>query len=132
MTSLALPRDAMRTTTPPIAAAARLASIDAVRGLVMVIMLLDHVRDTLGTHWVVGDPMDARLVAPALFFGRTLASLCAPTFIALTGLSAWLYGQTHSRAETSRFLLTRGLFLMLLEVTLVGLAWSAQFPPQTL
>ncbi len=85
------------------AAAARLASIDAVRGLVMVIMLLDHVRDTLGTHWVVGDPMDARLVAPALFFGRTLASLCAPTFIALTGLSAWLYGQTHSRAETSRF-----------------------------
>ncbi|QXT37879.1 DUF1624 domain-containing protein [Sphingomonas sanguinis] len=98
----------------------------------MVIMLLDHVRDTLGTHWLVGDPMDARLVAPALFFGRTLASLCAPTFILLTGLSAWLYGQTHSRAETSRFLLTRGLFLMLLEVTLVGFAWSAQFPPQTL
>ncbi|KTT95501.1 membrane protein [Sphingomonas yabuuchiae] len=114
------------------ATAARLASIDAVRGLVMVIMLLDHVRDTLGTHWFVGDPMDARLVAPALFFSRTLASLCAPTFIALTGLSAWLYGQTHSRAETSRFLLTRGLFLMLLEVTLVGFAWSAQFPPQTI
>lgn len=132
MTSLTLPHGAMRTTTPPVAAAARLASIDAVRGLVMVIMLLDHVRDTLGTHWLVGDPMDARLVAPALFFGRTLASLCAPTFIALTGLSAWLYGQTHSRAETSRFLLTRGLFLMLLEVTLVGFAWSAQFPPQIL
>lgn len=132
MTSLTLPRDAVRTTTPPIAAAARLASIDAVRGLVMVIMLLDHVRDTLGTHWLVGDPMDARLVAPALFFSRTLASLCAPTFIALTGLSAWLYGQTHSPAQTSRFLLTRGLFLMLLEVTLVGFAWSAQFPPQTL
>lgn len=132
MTSLTLPRDAVRTAVPPMAATARLASIDAVRGLVMVIMLLDHVRDTLGTHWVVGDPMDARLVAPALFFSRTLASLCAPTFIALTGLSAWLYGQTHSRAETSRFLLTRGLFLMLLEVTLVGFAWSAQFPPQTL
>ncbi len=132
MTSLTLPRDAVRTAVPPMAATARLASIDAVRGLVMVIMLLDHVRDTLGTHWVVGDPMDARLVAPALFFSRTLASLCAPTFIALTGLSAWLYGQTHSRAETSRFLLTRGLFLMLLEVTLVGFAWSAQFSPQTL
>ncbi|MFN3775667.1 DUF1624 domain-containing protein [Sphingomonas parapaucimobilis] len=132
MTSLTLPHDAVRRATPPVAAAARLASIDAVRGLVMVIMLLDHVRDTLGTHWLVGDPMDARLVVPALFFSRTLASLCAPTFIALTGLSAWLYGQTHSRAETSRFLLTRGLFLMLLELTLVGFAWSAQFPPQTI
>lgn len=132
MTSLTLPRDAVRSSTPPIAATARLASIDAVRGLVMVIMLLDHVRDTFCTHWVVGDPMDARLVAPALFFSRTLASLCAPTFILLTGLSAWLYGQTHSRAETSRYLLTRGLFLMLLEVTLVGFGWSAQFPPQTI
>ncbi len=99
MTSLTLPHDAVRRATPPVAAAARLASIDAVRGLVMVIMLLDHVRDTLGTHWLVGDPMDARLVAPALFFSRTLAALCAPTFIALTGLSAWLYGQTHSRAR---------------------------------
>ncbi|WP_294311094.1 DUF1624 domain-containing protein [uncultured Sphingomonas sp.] len=132
MTSLTLSRDAVHRAAPPVTAAARLASIDAVRGLVMVIMLLDHVRDTLCTHWAVGDPMDARLVAPALFFSRTLASLCAPTFIALTGLSAWLYGQTHSRAETSRFLLTRGLFLMLLEVTLVGFAWSAQFPPQTI
>ncbi|WP_230483899.1 DUF1624 domain-containing protein [Sphingomonas sp. Leaf21] len=132
MTGLALPLDASRTTTPPAAATARLASIDAVRGLVMVIMLLDHVRDTFCTHWAVGDPMDARIVAPALFFSRTLAAICAPTFIALTGLSAWLYGQTHSRAETSRFLLTRGLFLMLLEVTLVGFAWSAKFPPETL
>ncbi len=88
------------------AAAARLASIDAVRRLVMVIMLLDHVRDTLGTHWVVGRPDGRAPRCACLFFGRTLASLCAPTFIALTGLSAWLYGQTHSRAETSRFLLT--------------------------
>ena len=132
MTSLALPHDTARTITPPGAATDRLANIDAVRGLVMVIMLLDHVRDTFCTHWPVGDPMDARIVAPALFFSRTLASLCAPTFIALTGLSAFLYGRTHSRAETSRFLLTRGLFLMLLEVTLVSFAWSGQFPPQTL
>ncbi|WP_267435791.1 heparan-alpha-glucosaminide N-acetyltransferase domain-containing protein [Sphingomonas sp. GM_Shp_1] len=132
MTSLALPQSASRTIAPPAAATARLASIDAVRGLVMVIMLLDHVRDTFCTHWQVGDPMDARIVAPALFFSRTLASICAPTFIALTGLSAWLYGQTHSRAETSRFLLTRGAFLMLLEVTLVGFGWSAKFPPETI
>jgi uncharacterized membrane protein len=132
VTSLAIPHDAARTVARPGAATARLTGIDAVRGLVMVIMLLDHVRDTFCTHWQVGDPMDARIVAPALFFSRTLASLCAPTFIALTGLSAWLYGQTHSRAETSRFLLTRGLFLMLLEVTLVSFAWSGRLPPQTL
>ncbi|PTQ12695.1 hypothetical protein CLG96_00585 [Sphingomonas oleivorans] len=109
----------------------RLLSIDALRGLVMLFMLVDHVRETWYLHMQVTDPMNALTVAPDLFFTRLLSQLCAPVFVALTGLSAYLYGQSHSRAETSLFLLKRGAFLIFLELTFVGFAWSAQFPPQT-
>jgi len=109
----------------------RLASIDALRGLVMLFMLVDHVRETLYLHMQVGDPVDAQTVAPGLFFTRLLSTICAPAFVALTGLSAFLYGQSHSKYETSIFLLKRGFFLIFLELTFVGFAWSAQFPPQT-
>ncbi|MBM3104574.1 DUF1624 domain-containing protein [Pseudomonas sp. V1] len=111
---------------------ARLQSIDALRGLVMLLMLLDHVRETFFLHRQVSDPIDALNVAPELFFTRLLSALCAPVFIFLTGLSAWLYSQKHSRAETSVFLLKRGLFLVLLELTLVNLAWNGTLLPQTL
>ncbi|MFY8092465.1 MAG: DUF1624 domain-containing protein [Niveispirillum sp.] len=110
---------------------ARLVAIDALRGLVMVFMLVDHVRETWFLHMQVTDPVDTTTTDPALFFTRLLSTFCAPTFVALTGLSAWLYGQSHSKAETSMFLLKRGLFLIFLEVTFVGFAWSAQFPPTT-
>jgi len=111
------------------AANTRLIAIDALRGLVMLFMLVDHVRETWFLHMQVTDPVDANTVDPALFFTRLLSTFCAPTFVALTGLSAWLYGQSHSKAETSRFLLKRGLFLIFLELTFVGFAWTAQFPP---
>lgn len=109
----------------------RLLAIDALRGLVMLFMLLDHVRETFYIHLQVADPMDATTIAPALFFSRLTSQLCAPVFIALTGLSAYLYGQSHSPKETSLFLLKRGAFLIVLELTVVGFAWTAQFPPQT-
>ncbi|MEH3107623.1 MAG: heparan-alpha-glucosaminide N-acetyltransferase domain-containing protein [Sphingomonas fennica] len=109
----------------------RLTSIDALRGMVMVVMLLDHVRETCFLHMQVGDPMDARSVMPALFFTRLTSMICAPVFVALTGLSAWLYGQKHSRAEVSLFLVQRGAFLMLLELFFVGAAWSGRIVPQT-
>lgn len=110
---------------------ARLVAIDALRGLVMVFMLVDHVRETWFLHMQVTDPVDAATVDPALFFTRLLSTFCAPTFVALTGLSAWLYGQSHTKAEVSSFLVKRGLFLIFLELTFVGFAWSAKFPPQT-
>jgi Predicted membrane protein len=113
----------------PAAATTRLQSIDALRGLVMVIMLLDHVRETWFLYMAVGDPVDARTIMPALFFTRITSTLCAPIFVALTGLSAYLYGQRHSRAETSRFLLSRGAFLVLLELTLVNFSWRAELVP---
>ncbi|WP_413694597.1 DUF1624 domain-containing protein [Pseudomonas sp. JUb96] len=110
----------------------RLQSIDALRGLVMLFMLLDHVRETFFLHRQVSDPMDALTIAPELFFTRLLSALCAPVFIFLTGLSAWLYSQKHSRADTSLFLLKRGVFLVMLELTLVNLAWNGTLLPQTL
>ncbi len=112
-------------------AGTRLMSIDALRGLVMVIMLLDHVRETWFLHMQVSDPMDARTVMPALFFTRVSSMMCAPVFVALTGLSAWLYGQKHSKGEVSLFLVQRGAFLMMLELIFVGMAWSGRIVPQT-
>ncbi|WP_145206538.1 DUF1624 domain-containing protein [Sphingobium sp. B2] len=120
---------------PPVAAAkarTRLIAIDALRGLVMLFMLVDHVRETFFLYVPVTDPVDANTTDPGLFFTRLLSTFCAPTFVALTGLSAWLYGQSHSKGQVSEFLLKRGLFLIFLEVTVVGFAWPTQapaFPP---
>ncbi len=123
--------------TPPSAAitkaTTRLHSIDALRGLVILFMLLDHVRETFYLHLQVSDPMDVTQTDPALFFSRTLAHLCAPVFVFLTGLSAFLYGERHEgRVAVSAFLLKRGLFLVLLEVTLVNFAWTFQLPPKVI
>jgi uncharacterized membrane protein len=110
----------------------RMLAIDALRGLVMLFMLVDHVRETFFLHVQVGDPMDPVNTPPELFFTRISSMVCAPVFVFLTGLSAWLYGQSHSRSEVSTFLLKRGLFLVVLELTLVNFAWNATFVPPTL
>jgi len=111
----------------------RLLSIDALRGLVILFMLLDHVRETFFLHRQVADPMTIDATEPALFFSRTLAHLCAPVFVLLTGLSAWLYGEKHQgRSAVSAFLFKRGLFLVVLEFTLVNFAWTFQFPPEVI
>lgn len=113
----------------------RIGSIDALRGLVMLFMLLDHVRETFFLYVPLVDPVDAATTDPSLFFTRITSTFCAPTFVALTGLSAFLYGQKHSKREVSWFLFSRGLFLMLLEVTLISFAWPTQdivFPLSTL
>ncbi len=115
-------------TTHPVTS--RLTSIDALRGLVILFMLLDHVRETFFLHRQVLDPMDVSSTEPSLFFSRTLAHLCAPVFIFLTGLSAFLYGEkANGRAAVSAFLFKRGLFLVVLEFTLVNFAWTFQVPP---
>ena len=114
-------------------AATRLLSIDALRGLVILFMLLDHVRETFFLHRQVSDPMDITSTEPELFLSRTLAHLCAPVFVLLTGLSAYLYGEKYAgKADVSTFLFKRGLFLVLLEITLVNFAWTFQFPPSVI
>ncbi|MFJ3367312.1 DUF1624 domain-containing protein [Pseudomonas sp. NPDC086251] len=121
------------TQNPPhstIIVAGRLTSIDALRGMVILFMLLDHVRETFLLHRQVSDPMDVAMTEPALFFSRTLAHLCAPIFVLLTGVSAWLYGEKYAgKADVCSFLFKRGLFLVVLELTLVNVAWTFQFPP---
>ena len=107
----------------------RLISIDALRGFVMIIMIIDHVRETFFLHMQVGDPVDVLTTSPELFFTRWVSSICAPVFIFLTGLSAWLYSQKHSKNDTAIFLLKRGMFLVLLEVTIISFLWSGKYPP---
>lgn len=111
----------------------RLLSIDALRGLVILFMLLDHVRETFLLHRQVSDPMSIDTTEPALFISRTLAHLCAPVFVLLTGLSAFLYGEKYQgRGDVSAFLFKRGLFLVVLEFTLVNFAWTFQLPPSVI
>lgn len=111
----------------------RLQSIDMLRGFIIIIMLVDHLRDTFLLHQQVSDPMDVSNTGLVLYLSRLLAHLCAPAFVFLTGLSAYLYGQKQqSRRAISQFLLARGIFLVVLEITVINFAWTFQFPPHKL
>src|SRR3569832_1248895 len=106
----------------------RLGAVDALRGLVMVVMALDHARDFLhlGSHGI--DPTDAAASNPALFATRWVTHFCAPTFVLLTGLSTWLLRASgKSRGELALFLVTRGLWLILLDATVVSFALNFNF-----
>jgi len=103
-------------------AAARLSSIDMLRGLVIVLMALDHVRAYFSD--VRFDPLDLTQTSPELFFTRWITHFCAPIFVFLAGISAWLVGQRGSKAELTRFLVTRGFWLIVLEFTVVNFAWN--------
>ncbi|UPW19940.1 heparan-alpha-glucosaminide N-acetyltransferase domain-containing protein [Agarivorans sp. TSD2052] len=107
----------------------RLASIDVMRGLVMLFMLLDHVRERFYYQHRITDPITIEDTEAELFFTRILAHLCAPIFVFLTGVSAWLYANPSNKAPRSprAFLLKRGLFLVLLEVTVINFSWFGNY-----
>ena len=98
----------------------RIASIDLIRGAVMIVMAIDHVRVYSGLP--AGGP------EPGIFFTRWITHFCAPAFIFLAGTAAYLYGQKQdSRGQLAKFLLTRGLWLVLLELTLLRFSWTFNF-----
>ena len=97
----------------------RINSIDFMRGLVIVIMAIDHIRDLLYTS--THDPLDLATTTPALFMTRWITHLCAPTFVFLAGVSAFLTLKSQNNfLKTKSFLLKRGIFLIILELTVVG------------
>lgn len=105
----------------------RIESIDILRGLVMVIMALDHARSYFHYGALFGDPTDLQTTTPFLFFTRFITHYCAPVFVFLAGTSAFLYGRNKTKKELSKFLLTRGIWLILLEIIVNNLIWTFDF-----
>jgi uncharacterized membrane protein len=110
--------------TPP--ASPRLNTIDFMRGLVIVIMALDHTRDLLHTTSLSQSPVDIATTTPGLFMTRWITHFCAPVFVFLAGASAYLMMKSRNDPPaTRRFLFSRGLWLIFLEITVVGFGiWS--------
>jgi uncharacterized membrane protein len=107
----------------------RVFTIDMIRGLVMIIMALDHVRDFFHKADAIGSglvtsPTDLATTTPILFFTRWITHFCAPSFVFLAGTSAFLSGQNKSKKELSIFLLKRGLWLVLAEIIIITFSWS--------
>lgn len=101
----------------------RIQSIDILRGLVMVIMALDHVRDYFHADAFVSDPTNIETTTPVLFFTRFITNYCAPVFIFLAGTSAYMYGRNRTKQELFMFLFTRGLWLVFVEIVIMSFLW---------
>lgn len=107
----------------PLLRSSRISSIDILRGVIMLIMALDHTREYF--HWSAFrpglSPTDLATTTPAIFFTRWITHYCAPTFLFLSGLSAYLSGQKKTRKELSSFLIKRGLWLVVCEIVIMTL-----------
>lgn len=102
----------------------RIQSIDVLRGIVMIIMALDHVRDFFHIQAFQSDPIDPATTTPILYATRWITHLCAPTFVFLAGTSSYLIGLRKTKADLSWFLIKRGCWLILAEVLIVTLGWT--------
>lgn len=105
----------------------RMESIDVVRGLVMIVMTLDHVRDFFHRDAFLDSPTNLATTTPVLFLTRWITHYCAPVFVFLSGISAYLVGQKKNKNELSAYLIKRGCWLILAELIIVN--FSLSFDP---
>lgn len=102
----------------------RIESIDLLRGIIIIIMALDHTRDYFHAYSYINDPTDLQQTTAPIFLTRWITHFCAPIFMLLAGTSACLYGLKNGKKALSGFLLTRGLWLVIVELFFVTLAWT--------
>lgn len=103
----------------------RITSIDFLRGAVMIIMALDHARMYFAYGTWYSEPTDLSSTSPLLFFTRWITHFCAPVFVFLTGTSAFLYGVNKAKtSQVAWYLFTRGIWLVLAELTIVNFGWT--------
>src|SRR5688572_10678481 len=104
--------------------AQRVDSIDLLRGLVMIIMAIDHTRDFFHAPAWTEDPLNLNTTSPILFFTRWITHFCAPVFVLLAGTSIYFQALRKTKKELSVFLLKRGLWLILMEIFVMNFAFS--------
>jgi uncharacterized membrane protein len=124
--------ESLKSVTPanlakPVRPGTRLLSIDALRGLVMIIMALDHVRDFFHADAMLFSPTDLSRTTPFLFFTRWITHYCLPVFMFAAGMGVYLHGRSRSKGQLSRFLWTRGLWFIVLELTVMRFAYNFNF-----
>ena len=103
----------------------RIQSVDILRGAIMLIMAIDHTRDFFHQPAMIADPLNPATTTLPIYFTRWITHFCAPTFVFLSGVSAYLSSLKKTRPEASLFLIKRGLWLVLVEVTLITFGITA-------
>ena len=105
----------------------RIYSLDLLRGLVMIIMALDHTRDFFHYDSFLHDPLDATTTTVFLYFTRWITNFCAPVFVFLAGTSIFLQSLRKSKSDLSIFLFKRGIWLLFVEFVLITFSWTFSF-----
>src|SRR5580698_1759519 len=106
--------------SPSVAIKKRINSIDLLRGIIMVVMAIDHVRDFFHITASTDSPTNLATTTPQLFFTRWITHFCAPVFVLLAGTSAYLVGLKKTKSQLSSFLIKRGLWFILVEVFIMS------------
>lgn len=129
MTATATPAQSPAAARTVDVAGVRLREIDILRGLVIVLMALDHVRDYMHAGAFSINPLDPDRTNIALYLTRWVTHLCAPTFVFLAGVSSYLQlARGKTKQQLATLLVTRGIWLIVLELTVLSFGWSFSFP----